>query len=222
MINQSWAEASLLGLPRELRDLIYQYALTDYEEVDATAGLLVQKRQHIPSHCLNMIQPWPQPPLTRVNRQLRDETLGLSYELGIFSVTVNSMVLYPLMRWAELIGAENCRRLKRVEVMWIADKTRGAYMRNGVSEFMAAERFRKSELGRALEPALNYENFFKVSHFSPITLRLDHVPFDGNRSTSWQEYIMPLATESACFRGSTCLIFICRRYANIINSKCPF
>jgi len=82
------AEAGLLGLPRELRDLIYHYALIEYEEVDATSGLLVQKRQHIPSHCLKISRPWPQQPLTRVSRQLRDETIGLCYELGIFSVTV--------------------------------------------------------------------------------------------------------------------------------------
>lgn len=163
MGGQVIPEASLLGLPRELRDLIYQYALLDYDEAIGGDGLLVQKRQHIPSHCLQSSQPWPQQPLTRVNRQLRGETLGLCYELGMFSVTVNSMVLYPLMRWAELIGVENCKRLKRVEVVWIADRSRGAYMRNGVSEFMAAERFRKSELGQALEPALNYEKFFKVS-----------------------------------------------------------
>jgi len=159
--------APLFGLPRELRDLIYQYALVDYEETNgAENALLQQKRLHIPSHCHEFEDPWPQQPLTRVNKQLRNETLGMSYELGIFSVTVNSMVLYPLMRWAELIGVENCRRLKRVEVVWIVDRSRGAYMRNGVSEFMAAERFRKSELGQALEGALSYEKFFRVGECS--------------------------------------------------------
>jgi len=47
-------------------------------------------------------------------------------------------------------------------------------MRNGVSEFMAAERFKKSELGQALEGALNYEKFFKVGRPS---LRPFHISY---------------------------------------------
>lgn len=147
---------SLLGLPAEIRNAIWELALIEYELNPSTTRPR-RRRQHIPSHCLEGPHPWPQPPITRTNRQIRSETLSLSYELGVFSVTVSSMMLFPLRQWAEIIGIENCRRLRHVEVCW---KAHAPYVRTRTNEMMAAQRFRNSEIGQALDGALVYDDLF--------------------------------------------------------------
>ncbi|KAK6439891.1 hypothetical protein LTR95_003889 [Oleoguttula sp. CCFEE 5521] len=159
MASTIFASPTLLGLPAEIRNTIWELALIEFE-LDPTTSLptaLRRKIQHIPSHCLTTTEDWPQPPLTRTNRQIRHETLSLSYELGIFSVTVSSMMMFPLRQWAEIIGIENVRRLKHVEVNW---KAHDPYVRTRTNEMMAASRFRYSEIGQALDGALRYEHLF--------------------------------------------------------------
>jgi len=152
--------ANLLGLPAEIRNQIWELALTEYESTTPEAPEPRRIVQHIPSHCLDTPQPWPQLPLTRVSRQIRSEALSICYEVGVFSVTVSSMMLFPLRTWADIIGIENCRKLRHVEVVW---KAHDPYVRTRTNEMMAAQRFRQSEVGQALEPALRFEGLFRVS-----------------------------------------------------------
>jgi hypothetical protein len=161
MTTSAAVTASLLGLPAELRNEIWTLALIEYEEATPTdiPGSIQPRRktQYIPSHCLSTVEAWPQPPITRVSRQIRHETLGLSYELCIFSVTVSSMMMFPLRTWADIIGLESCRKLKHIEIVWkqsVSTRT---------NEMMAAQRFRASEVGRAVEGALRFEGLFAVS-----------------------------------------------------------
>ena len=162
MATEQPAQASLLGLPAELRNQILELALIEWEiyPVNANGHIWMRKRWHLPSDRNNKEnREWHQPPITRTNRQLRSETLSMMYEKGYFAVTVNSMLLFPLKAWAERIGVENCRRLKHVEVYF---ERPDQFARGRSSDLMAAEAFRNSELGQALTPALRYDTLFEV------------------------------------------------------------
>lgn len=97
-------ESRLLSLPAELRNRIYELALPTL--------LCVESEEEFEAANLDMPQ---QPSLTRVNRQIRDESLQLYYGLltvRLFLHWTEDLVQYRC--WFEAIG-KNFRLIKRFE-----------------------------------------------------------------------------------------------------------
>lgn len=85
-------KASLLGLPSELRNQIYEYLLCDPEE--ETGPTIIIKR-HPPKDPTN----WTEPPLLLTNKQLRHETSTLYYTSNNFLLHLGTPEIQHLCSW---------------------------------------------------------------------------------------------------------------------------
>lgn len=95
----------LLSLPPELRNRIYEYVVTSED------CLL------IPSICKHRDLPSAeQPGLTRVNRQLRKESLAMFYTQNIFTAHIHRCDFGFLIDWMNSIGVDNRQRICRVRL----------------------------------------------------------------------------------------------------------
>ncbi|KAK4904195.1 hypothetical protein LTR66_017933 [Elasticomyces elasticus] len=79
----------LFSLPPELRNRIYQYGLRDQLSIGAC---------------------WHQPPITRVNRQMREESLSLFYATTAFVAHQKT----DIAGWLHAIGETNASRIRRI------------------------------------------------------------------------------------------------------------
>lgn len=98
----------LLDLPPELRDAIYEFALTA-EKTVVTYRLDAYERDTY-DHAV-------QPALTRVNRQVRDETLPIYYGCNDFILHTESGRYSHVHRWL-LCNEPHLLKLKRVS-LWV-------------------------------------------------------------------------------------------------------
>ncbi|KAF2171982.1 hypothetical protein M409DRAFT_63501 [Zasmidium cellare ATCC 36951] len=81
----------LLTLPAEIRTLIFEFALTSSSKPTVTFRL--------DPYQLDTYTPAVQPPLTRVSRQLREETLPIYYELTPFILHSEAPKADDALRW---------------------------------------------------------------------------------------------------------------------------
>lgn len=96
----------LLGLPAELRNLIYEYCVTSDESV------------LLPATCEPPGElPTVQPPVTKVCRQIRQEALPLFYECNKFEAFILGCDFRHLIRYAEFIGPEACENIGDVTLL---------------------------------------------------------------------------------------------------------
>ncbi|RMY65629.1 hypothetical protein D0864_12041, partial [Hortaea werneckii] len=101
----------LLELPPELRDLIYEYTL----QSDSRSNQLVTfQLDHYQRDTLTQAV---QPPLLRLNRQIRQETLPLFYSTQLFILHSERTKADDARRWL-LCNAAHLRRLQHLEI-WI-------------------------------------------------------------------------------------------------------
>lgn len=91
--------AKFLDLPREIRDIIYEYA------VRSPHNLAVARRQ---------------PRITRVSRQVREETLAMFYEKNEFVVFLGILtwdaIVRRLKEWLKAIGVANWSHIRALVV----------------------------------------------------------------------------------------------------------
>ncbi|KAK3652162.1 hypothetical protein LTR56_005293 [Elasticomyces elasticus] len=124
-------DIQFLDLPSELRNMIYELTVT-------TADQRVLYTGHIHSWCdlvpygLKPAHPWKiyptgldahQPPITRVSRQLRNETLGMFYAANTFAIVLPGYgwptarrSVDVFLRWAKAIGADNRRAITKLYI----------------------------------------------------------------------------------------------------------
>lgn len=88
--NSRKSRLSLLGLPGEIRDLIYELALISEKP---TVAFCLDEYQ------LDGYQEATQPPLTRVNRQIRQESLLIFYEVNKFILRTEEPRAIDTRRW---------------------------------------------------------------------------------------------------------------------------
>lgn len=99
-------DATLLGLPRELRDLILDYIL-----IKSTNTITMLPNFNCHANEISASQP----PVCQVNRQLRHETLPTFYSSNIFTAQLDNAVdLDITLSWLEAIGDENISYLRKV------------------------------------------------------------------------------------------------------------
>lgn len=91
---------SLLDLPAELRNVIYEYALVFERNIPPWDR---------PRH--RKVEEWWQPALTRTNRMIRGETLPIFYALNTFSLHPVRPHADRYVRWLLGIGTTNRRSM---------------------------------------------------------------------------------------------------------------
>ncbi|KAK5732233.1 hypothetical protein LTR17_010679 [Elasticomyces elasticus] len=111
-----------LELPREIRNLIYEYAVKFYgRQGRDTIRLGASSSKLLCSDILSAVQP----AITRVSRQLRKDTLPMFYNVNNFAVKTLDRHAPAIRdgssqvcRWLRCIGAEKARMIKNFTVCW--------------------------------------------------------------------------------------------------------
>lgn len=97
-----------LQLPAELRNEIYEYALTSNS-----------RRRPGDIYARLGVDPLPvDPPLLRVNRQIRQEAIGIYYGVNKFVFRVTDFNIQPLLAWFPLPQAGNPFTQQNQAVYW--------------------------------------------------------------------------------------------------------
>ncbi|KAF7198520.1 hypothetical protein HII31_00259 [Pseudocercospora fuligena] len=93
----------LLDLPPELRNRIYEY-------------VVVEENILIPSICHHRERTYAvQPAITKVNRQIRDESLSVFYGCNKFEVHVHRCDFDFFSEWMNTVGVSNRQRLRNIK-----------------------------------------------------------------------------------------------------------
>ena len=110
---KSWPRLHLLGLPKELRDQIYSYAVVSKDPIDLGPGRLSGRTK-----CFNNI-----PVLTKVCRQLRHETRSIFLEQNTLKIDNMALLLGQSSRlcraFTALCAGTEPRRLLMDSTRWI-------------------------------------------------------------------------------------------------------
>lgn len=87
----------LISLPAELRNAIYIHVFSSRFAVEFDKSPI----QH---------------PLTKVCRQIRQESLGLYYTMTRFNAHLRDGPIYPLIHWMETIGRDACLLVREIRL----------------------------------------------------------------------------------------------------------
>lgn len=97
LLSSRNSQCRLLDLPAELRDTIFEYALTADKP-------LVSFR--LDNYQRESYQEATQPPLTRVNRQIRQESLPIFYQNNYVVLHAEAPKIDDTQRWLECIESK--------------------------------------------------------------------------------------------------------------------
>ena len=99
------AKCSLMTLPPELRNPIYEFALVTNTSIDPYHNTATTERRKVSA----------QPPLTRVDRTVRQEALSVFYGKNKFELCMVCSKSSPesARHWLNRIGRDNRRSLKQ-------------------------------------------------------------------------------------------------------------
>jgi hypothetical protein len=98
----------LLGLPAELREIIFEHALTSSKQVVAFRLLDDYQREDSREAI--------QPPLTRVSRQIRAESLPVFYRCNDFVLHADKSRLDESRRWLQYVEP-HLQKLHRISIL---------------------------------------------------------------------------------------------------------
>ncbi|CAK4033259.1 Hypothetical predicted protein [Lecanosticta acicola] len=97
---------ALLNLPAELRNRIYEYAVISSD------------RLLVPSTCKHDDRPTAQQPaLTKVNRQVREETIKTFYAENVFVYHIHRCDFEYMFEWMTAIGLENRSSVRKLQLV---------------------------------------------------------------------------------------------------------
>lgn len=115
-------ECPFSDLPRELRDMIYNFSLVSPEPIKLHGPLMFGPSRQYPSLIRDWRDCWSRPPfcmhnkflgnLMRVNKTVGEEARAVFYQKNVFSMKTETFICQFLPR----IGVENSRHLRRVRL----------------------------------------------------------------------------------------------------------
>ncbi|KAK3657571.1 hypothetical protein LTR56_002346 [Elasticomyces elasticus] len=113
----------LMELPAEIRSLIFEYAVSYEAWPDNRITTIHLQGMHFKDSRYGF--PAVQPPITRVSRQVREETLALFYGLNHFHIELyphktaqGHMVAANGKSWLDAIGEKNVKTIKEVTIQY--------------------------------------------------------------------------------------------------------
>ncbi|KAK3637452.1 hypothetical protein LTR56_013625 [Elasticomyces elasticus] len=117
------AHSQLLSLPAELRNRIFEYLLAT-----PSAVLIASSTNYPLGHTNSLWEKATPPPITRVNRQLRDEVTPVYHSINTFEIHLHhhhcytARAAYAAAAWLRRMGAKQRSMLKRIVICTLASK----------------------------------------------------------------------------------------------------